>query len=84
MDKTMNGDKHSSPRQRILSGVVSWPGITCARGRFGSRAMKLGARELGHVHSKRVADSPLPGPACDRLVEQRVVLPQSSSSVPQV
>jgi hypothetical protein len=43
---------------RILDEVASWPGVTVHPHRFGGREMRLGRREIGHLHDDAIADLP--------------------------
>jgi hypothetical protein len=44
----------------IVREVSSWPGVTAGRHRFGGTELRVGRRELGHVHGNRLADLPFP------------------------
>ena len=57
-----------SIQQAIVREVSSWPGVTTGRHRFGGVELKLGRRELGHVHGNRLADLPFPLLVRDELV----------------
>ena len=39
--------------------VLGWPGTTSEPGRFGAVAFRYGRREIGHVHTDRIADLPV-------------------------
>jgi hypothetical protein len=52
----------------IVREVTSWPGVTTARHRFGGTELRLGCRELGHLHGGRLADLPFPLLVRDDLV----------------
>ncbi len=39
--------------QRIVSAATSWPGVTTETGTRGELSIKLGRRELGHLHGDR-------------------------------
>ena len=39
--------------------VLNWPGVRSEPGRFGAVAFRYGKREIGHIHSDRVADLPV-------------------------
>ena len=41
--------------ERIVAEVTSWPGVEARDGRRGELALRLGRRELGHLHGDRVA-----------------------------
>jgi luciferase-like monooxygenase len=49
-----------SIQQAIVRAVSAWPGVTAGPHRFGGVELKLGRRELGHVHGNRLADLPFP------------------------
>jgi RNA polymerase sigma factor (sigma-70 family) len=59
---------------RILAEALSWPGVHRARGHFGSAVLRLGGRELGHLHGDAVADVPLPPTLRDELVDDELAL----------
>jgi len=44
----------------IVHEVSGWPGVTAAPHRFGGTELRVGRRELGHVHGNRLADLPFP------------------------
>jgi hypothetical protein len=44
----------------IIHAVSSWPGVTTGPHRFGGTELRVGRRELGHVHGSRLADLPFP------------------------
>ncbi len=44
--------------QRIVDEVVSWPGVEAHPHRFGGVELRVGRRELGHLHGDRIADLP--------------------------
>jgi Family of unknown function (DUF5519) len=41
--------------ERITKEVTSWPGVSAGWGRRGEWALKVGAREVGHLHGDHVA-----------------------------
>jgi RNA polymerase sigma factor (sigma-70 family) len=45
--------------ERIISEALSWPGVGRETGDFGSVVLRLGPRELGHLHGDAVADVPI-------------------------
>ncbi len=55
-------------QQAIVRQVLSWPGVTSGRHRFGGVELRYGRRELGHVHGSRLADLPFPLLIRDALV----------------
>ena len=52
----------------IVDEVASWPGVTVHPHRFGGREMRLGRRELGHLHGDAVADLPFTRRERDELL----------------
>ena len=44
----------------IVREVSAWPGVTAGRHRFGGTELRVGRRELGHVHGNRLVDLPFP------------------------
>jgi hypothetical protein len=71
-----------SIEQQIVREVTGWPGVTTATHRFGGIELRVGHRELGHLHGSRVADLPFPVRVREELVatgkaEPHHVLPQS-------
>jgi hypothetical protein len=57
-----------SRARRITDEVLSWAGTTAAPHRFGGVELRLGRREIGHLHGDEVADVPFPRRVRDRLV----------------
>jgi hypothetical protein len=49
-----------SIQQSIVRQVSAWPGVTTGRHRFGGIELRVGRRELGHLHGSRLADLPFP------------------------
>src|SRR4030095_2246479 len=49
-----------SIQHAIVRQVLSWPGVTSGRHRFGGVELRYGRRELGHVHGNRLVDLPFP------------------------
>ena len=41
-------------RDRITAEVTAWPGVTATSGSRGEWSLRLGQRELGHLHGDRV------------------------------
>jgi hypothetical protein len=48
----------ASHTERIIEEALSWPGVQRANGHLGSIALRVGQRELGHLHGNVVADVP--------------------------
>jgi hypothetical protein len=71
-----------SIQQQIIREVTAWPGVTTAAHRFGGIELRLGRRELGHLHGSQLADLPFPVRIREELVaagkaEPHHVLPES-------
>ena len=54
---------------RIEREVGSWDGVTARPHRFGGVELRLGRRELGHVHPGGPVDLPFPRRIAEMLVE---------------
>jgi RNA polymerase sigma factor (sigma-70 family) len=48
-----------SAAERIITEALSWPGVYRAEDEFGIVVLRVGRRELGHLHGDAVADVPL-------------------------
>lgn len=59
----------------IRREVLSWPGVTEAPHRFGGVELRLGRRELGHLHGDALADLPFPVKVREELVAVGRALP---------
>jgi luciferase-like monooxygenase len=46
--------------EQIIDEVRSWPGVTAGPGRRGELALRLGRREIGHLHGDRAAHFSFP------------------------
>jgi hypothetical protein len=57
-----------SIRQAIVRAVSAWPGVTTGPHRFGGIELRLGRRELGHLHGNGLADLPFPLLVREQLV----------------
>jgi RNA polymerase sigma factor (sigma-70 family) len=73
--------RRGSVAERITSEALSWPGVYSATGHFGSVVLRLGRRELGHLHGDAVADVPLPPTARDQVVKDGPALERDSGWV---
>jgi hypothetical protein len=49
----MSGEQTAS--ERIVNEVTSWPGVEAGWGSRGEFALRVGRREIGHLHGDRVA-----------------------------
>src|SRR5256885_13559123 len=54
--------------ERIVAEVSSWTGVTVHPHRFGGVELRVGRRELGHLHGDRLADLPFPIRVKEELV----------------
>ncbi len=63
----MTTDTPSGPSERITAEATSWPGVSAGPGDRGSWALRLGRRELGHLHGDRVAHFAFPRDVCAQL-----------------
>jgi hypothetical protein len=61
--------------RQIVDEVTSWPGVTVEPGRFGALALKLGRREIGHLHGDHAAHFSFPKPVWAELMEQGRIVP---------
>src|SRR5206468_10969734 len=59
-----------SIQQAIVREVSAWPGVSTGPHRFGGIELRLGRRELGHVHGNRLADLPFPLLVREQLVAE--------------
>ncbi len=66
--------RQGSVAERIISETLSWPGVHREKGEFGSVVLRLGRRELGHLHGDAAADVPLPPKLQDHLVKDETAL----------
>jgi hypothetical protein len=46
--------------EQIESAVLAWPGMGAANGRRGEYSLRLGEREIGHLHGDRVVHFAFP------------------------
>jgi hypothetical protein len=61
--------------ERIIEEVTSWPGVTGGLGRRGEFSLKLGNREIGHLHGDHAAHFHFPPPVWVELREQGRIVP---------
>lgn len=69
-------------RAAIREEVLSWPGVTVQRHRFGGVEFRVGRRELGHIHGNHLVDLPFPVRVRQQVVadghaERHHILPDS-------
>ena len=63
-----------SPSRQIVDEVTSWPGVTAEHGSRGELSLRLGRREIGHLHGDHAAHFGFPRSVWDELMKQgRVV-----------
>jgi Family of unknown function (DUF5519) len=58
------------PSERITEEVTSWPGVMAGPGRRGEFAVKVGGREIGHLHGDRSAHFGFPKDVWKTLFDQ--------------
>ncbi len=56
--------------QQIVAEVTSWPGITAVNGDRGELSLRLGRREIGHLHGDRTAHFGFPKDVAAALKEE--------------
>lgn len=61
--------------ERICREVCSWPGVTRHRRRLGGIELRVGKRELGHIHADHLVDVPFPVAVRRQLVAEGRALP---------
>lgn len=59
-----------SASQQITEAAVSWPGVTAGTGRRGEWSLKVGKREIGHLHGDHAAHFSFPKQVWTELREQ--------------
>jgi Luciferase len=60
---------------RIAREVAGWDGVEVHPHRFGGVELRVGRRELGHLHGDRLADLPFPRALRDELIAAGRVRP---------
>jgi hypothetical protein len=63
-------ERHPDARRAIQEEVLSWPGVTSHRHRFGGLEFRVGRRELGHIHADHLVDLPFPVKLREQLVAE--------------
>ncbi len=59
---------------QIIEEVTSWPGVEAARGQRGELSLRVGGREIGHLHGDHAAHFGFPRKLWAELIaEGRVV-----------
>jgi hypothetical protein len=61
--------------ERVKRELISWPGVTSQRHRFGGMEFRVNDREMGHMHGGRFADFPFPMSTRNELVSAGRALP---------
>ncbi len=56
--------------QRIVDEVTSWPGVVAQQGDRGELSLRVGRRELGHLHGDRAAHFGFPKDVWQDLHDQ--------------
>jgi hypothetical protein len=56
----MTATHTASASEQIITEATSWPGITTATGSRGELSLRLGRREIGHLHGDRSAHFSFP------------------------
>ena len=69
----MNAGKTAS--QRIIEEVAAWPGVRAEPGRRGELSLRLGRREIGHLHGDHAAHFGFPKKVWAELMEQGRIVP---------
>jgi hypothetical protein len=60
--------------EQIIEEVTAWPGVSAAPGSRGELSLRVGRREIGHLHGDRAAHFGFPRKVWERLMaEGRVV-----------
>jgi hypothetical protein len=54
---------------RIVDAALTWDGVTAHPHRFGGVELRLGKRELGHIHPEGWADLPFTARIREMLIE---------------
>lgn len=54
----------------IITEVTSWPGVEAKWGRRGELSLRVGRREIGHLHGDRAAHFGFPKPLWAELLAQ--------------
>jgi hypothetical protein len=64
----MNSEQTAS--ERIVGEVTSWPGVEATPGSRGELSLRLGRREIGHLHGDRVFHAGFPKPVWHQLYKE--------------
>jgi len=52
--------EHPSASERIVGEAASWPGVKAVNGTRGELSLRLGRREIGHLHGDRAFHATFP------------------------
>ncbi len=61
--------------EQIIAEVTSWPGVETGPGRRGELSIKLGRREIGHLHGDHAAHFSFPKQVWLELMDQGRIAP---------
>jgi hypothetical protein len=64
-----------SPSEQIVEEVTSWPGMSAAHGTRGELSLRLGRREIGHLHGDHAAHFGFPKDVWGVLHAQGRIVP---------
>ena len=62
--------EHRTASRIIVDEVISWPGMQAVTGDRGELSLRLGRREVGHLHGDRAAHFGFPKQVAAELREQ--------------
>jgi hypothetical protein len=68
MERPMTRTQTAS--ERIIEEATSWPGVEAGPGRRGELSLRLGSREIGHLHGDYAAHFSFPKQVWAELYEQ--------------
>jgi luciferase-like monooxygenase len=71
----MTATHTASASEQIIAEVTSWPGVSAAPGVRGELSLRLGRREIGHLHGDRSAHFSFPKAQWAELREQGRIVP---------
>jgi hypothetical protein len=66
----MTATKTASASDQIITEVTSWPGVNAAPGSRGELSLRVGRREIGHLHGDHAAHFSFPKAQWAELHEQ--------------
>jgi hypothetical protein len=56
--------------EQIIEAATAWPGVTAVQGDRGELSLRIGRREIGHLHGDRTAHFGFPKEVAAELKEQ--------------